>query len=188
MAKYLNKEQIEYLISVRNRVFPERNRARAQTGIDVLDNDTLSSLSVWEIVVNYDPDFNINFARNGEDGMSQGVITEHKCSNIQPSKKGVVGLGAFQFHAMGRLDYPRYILTARRKDNLELVRMYDFSDPENVRQIIDHLTEQRDQWLERGRNDPSKMKRDVITLPESLLASMKIRETKTINNCQVFLG
>jgi hypothetical protein len=188
MAKYIEKSQIEYLIGVRDRVFPERNQAREATGIDVLDNDTLSSLSVYEIVTQYDADFNINFARNGEDGISNGVITEHKCSNIQPSKKGVVGLGAFQFHAMGKLDYPRYILTARRKDNLQLVRMYDFSDPANTKRIVDHLMAQRESWLAAGRIDPNKMKRDVITLPETLLAQMPTRETRVINNCTVFLG
>jgi len=187
MAKYLNKDAIQDLIKIRNNIFPERTRAFEQYQVDVLDNDTLSSLSVWEIVSQYDRDYNTNFARNGEDAVSNNIIIEQKCSNVMPTKKGVVGKAAFQFHAMGKLEYPRYILTVRRKDTLQPVRLYDISKEQNVKMISDHLLAEREKWLAKGQIDAVKnMKRDVITLPESLiLDNIQMSETTVINNCIV---
>jgi hypothetical protein len=188
MANYIEQSQIHQLIEVRDAIFKERSKAWADTGIDLFDNDTLSSLSVYEVVTTYDPDFNINFSRNGEDAISNGVKIENKCNTIKPNKKGIIGLAAFQFHAMGDLEYPRYILAVRRKDNLQLVRLYDITAPANALAIQEHLLGLRTAWLARGAKDPSKMKYDVITLPESLLNSFTFRETKQVNNCVVYLG
>jgi hypothetical protein len=188
MARYVNQETLSALIESRNRIFPERNRMMEESGIDILDNDTLSSLSIWEIVNEYDSDFTVNFARNGEDGQSNGVITEHKCSSIPPRRDGSVRFGAFQFHAMGQLEYPRYILAARRKDTLEMQRLYDISNPENVQKIINCLMEQRQEWLREGQKDHAKMKRDVIYLQEQFLQELLIQESTVINGCAVYRG
>ena len=188
MAKYIEKSKIENLIEVRNSIFKERSKAWADIGIDLFDNDTLSSLSIYEVVTQYDPDFNINFSRNGEDAVSNGVNIENKCHTIAPNKQGIIGKAAFQFHAMGDLEYPRYVLAVRRKDNLKLVRMYDISADENVSSIQQHLLSLRAAWLAKGTKDNSKMKYDVITLPESLLESFSFKETKLVNDCQVHIG
>lgn len=188
MAKYITKEEINRLKTMRDEIFAERNRAFEETGIDLLDNDTLSSLSVYEIVSDYDPDFNVNFARNGEDGISNGVISEHKCSNIVPNKKGEIKSASFQFHAMGKIDYPRYILFVRNKATLELTRMYDISASNSVKAIVDCLQAQSDVWLAEGKKDTAKMKRDVIYLPEEFLKTLPFKETKVINNCTVMIG
>lgn len=188
MAKYVDQETLNELIESRDRIFPERNRVMELYGIDILDNDTLSSLSIWEVVSEYDSDFTVNFARNGEDGKSLGVITEHKCSNIPARKDGTIRLGAFQFHAMGQLEYPRFILAARRKDSLEIQRLYDISQPENVRKIENCLMEQREQWLAEGQKDHAKMKRDVIYLREQFLQELDINDPIEIKHCEVYRG
>ena len=70
MAKYLEPQVLTQLDEYRRKIFELRQQAYQLTNIDVLDNDTLSALSIYEIVRQYDPDYNINFARNGEDAMS----------------------------------------------------------------------------------------------------------------------
>jgi hypothetical protein len=188
MAKYIAKEKINKLKETRDEIFVKRNRVFEEDGIDLLDNDTLSSLSVYEIVSEYDPDFNVNFARNGEDGISNDIISEHKCSNINPSKKGVIGSAKFQFHAMGKIDYPRYILFVRNKKTLELVRMYDISSADSVKAIVDCLQAQSDVWLAEGKKDHKKMKRDVIYLSEEFIKTLTFKESKVINNCAISIG
>lgn len=189
MAKYLKSSDICELIKIRNKIFPERIKAFDQYKIDVLDNDVLSSLSIWEIVSQYDDNYNINFARNGEDAISNNVIIEQKCASIIPSKKGKIKSAAFQFHAMGNLEYPRYIFVVRRKDNLNIVRLYDIKHSINTKIILDHLMNERNKWLEKGKlNEVKNMKRDVITLPETMFqTTIKITNKLTVNNCEVFM-
>jgi hypothetical protein len=182
MAKYLGTDAIEHLIEVRDRIFKERSDPYLKYTVDVLDNDVLSSLSIYEIVSQYLENYNINFARNGEDAMVGEVIIEQKCSNIKKPKDKA----GFQFHAMGNLEYPRYIFAVRQKENLKILRLYDISTKENVAMVKNHLLEERRLWLERGRLDESKMKRDVILLPEkTLLENLTIEAQLTINECEV---
>ena len=82
MAKYLEKPANKELNEYRQKIFDIRKEAFAKFGIDVLDTDTLSSLSIYEVVSQYDTDYNINFSRNGEDAKSNGVLAEQKCSKI----------------------------------------------------------------------------------------------------------
>jgi hypothetical protein len=182
MAKYLEVDAIKDLIETRDRIFAERKEPYLKYTVDVLDNDVLSSLSIYEIVSQYETNYNINFARNGEDAMASGVIIEQKCSNI----KKVTAKAGFQFHAMGTLEYPRYILAVRQKENLKILRLYDISTAENVQMVQEHLLGERLAWLERGRLDESKMKRDVILLPEKTLKEkLVVSEQLVINNCEV---
>jgi len=182
MAKYLEVESIKDLIETRDRIFAERKEPYLKYTVDVLDNDVLSSLSIYEIVSQYETNYNINFARNGEDAISNGTIIEQKCCNV----KKVTEKANFQFHAMGNLEYPRYILAVRQKENLKLLRLYDIGAEKNVQLVQEHLLGERRAWLERGRLDESKMKRDVILLPEKFLKEqLTITEQVTINNCEV---
>ncbi len=174
MAKYLAPETLAQLDEYRKQIFALREAAYKLTGIDVLDNDTLSALSIYEIVRQYDPNYNINFARNGEDAMSVLndliVYIEMKASRIERKKRsGEYGLAGFQFHAMGNIEYDRYILVTRDKATLSLIRIYDISGLENCSAIQTHLLAEREAWLARGRKDQAKMKHDVIQLPEALL-------------------
>ena len=187
MANYLDKSVLADLNEVRKKIFELREEAYKKHKIDVLDNDTLSSLCVYEVVSQYDADYNINFSRNGEDAKSDEVIIEQKCSRIEKKKRsGLYPDAVFQFHAMGNLEYPRYILSTRNKDDLELIRVYDVSQPDNVKVILEHLLNERNKWLEAGLLDNSKMKRDVICIPEELLRNqLTITKTEVVNGCEV---
>jgi hypothetical protein len=187
MAKYLDPEVLRELDEYRKRIFAEREEIYRKYRIDVLDNDTLSSLSVYEIVSQYDADYNINFARNGEDAQSNGVLIEQKCSRVEKRKKaGTYPDALYQFHAMGDLIYPRYILVSRDKTTLELVRMYDISEPNNVKLVQDYLMKERQAWEDRCAIDKKYMKRDVIGIPESeLKEKLIVTEQLVINDCAV---
>jgi hypothetical protein len=187
MALYLDKEALVDLDEYRRQIFALREEAYKKHNIDILDNDTLSALSVYEVVQQYDADYNINFSRNGEDAKSQGVLIEQKCSRIQKKKRSKeYPMADFQFHAMGDLEYSRYILASRDKANLDLVRIYDVSNPANTKLIQDHLNNEKNKWLERGKKDQSKMKRDVITMPEKVMHGNLVGITTTIiNGCEV---
>ena len=187
-SKYVDRETLSELFKARDRIIRERNRIMDCSGIDILDNDTISSLSLWEIVSQYDSDFTINFSRNGEDGQSNGIITEHKCCKNYPRKDGSIRLGSFQFHAMGELEYPRFIFAACCKKTLEFRRLYDIAQYENVQKIVDCLMKQRKQWLSRGQKDHTKMKRDVITIKEQFLQSFDLDLINTMSNCEVYRG
>ncbi len=174
MAKYLKPETLAQLDECRKQIFALREAAYKLTGIDVLDNDTLSALSIYEIVRQYDQEYNINFARNGEDAMSVIneliVLIEQKASRITRYKKtGLYKQAAFQFHAMGNLEYDRYIFAARDEATLALVRIYDISAPVNCLQIQAHLLAERAAWEAKNVQLGKTQKRDVIVLPEALL-------------------
>lgn len=190
MGKYLTEECIKDLIHLKNTVFSTREDGYKKYSIDLLDNDTLSSLSIWEIVRQYDHDYNTNFARNGEDAMSNGVMIEQKCASVKPSVSGKIRNAEFQFHAMGDLEYPRYILVVRRKDTLSPVRLYDISDPFHTQLLYENLLCSRTKWLEKARKDEKKnMKYDVITLSEIFIKEkIKLSAPVIINNCHVFKG
>lgn len=188
MANYLKPDVLAQLDEYRRKIFALREEAYKLTKIDVLDNDTLSALSIYEIVRQYDADYNINFARNGEDAKSAGVDIEMKASRIERKKRsGLYGLAGFQFHAMGNIEYNRYIFVTRDKATLSLIRIYDISNAENCLQVQAHLLAEREAWLARGRKDQAKMKHDVIQLPETLL--QKFETTKsTIDGVEVVRG
>ena len=185
MANYLKPETLAQLDEYRRKIFALREEAYKLTGIDVLDNDTLSALSIYEIVRQYDTDYNINFARNGEDAKSLGVDIEMKASRIERKKRsGLYGLAGFQFHAMGNIEYSRYILVTRDKATLSLIRIYDISAVEHCSAIQAHLLAEREAWLARGRKDQAKMKHDVIQLPEALLQTFEAT-TSVIDGVEV---
>jgi hypothetical protein len=181
MAKYLESSSIADLNQFRQQIFKIRNEAISITGIDVLDTDTLSSLAIHQIVSQYDKDYNINFSRNGEDAKSNNILIEQKASKIKKDHLKA----AFMFHAMGNLEYPRYIFVVRRESDLQILRIYDISSSSNVKIIQNHLLTQRVNWLAKGKLDESKMKRDVITVPEQILLALTNTTTKLIDGCTV---
>ena len=186
MAKYLDKESLAGLDEYRHKIFALRAEAYAKYKIDVLDNDTLSALSIYEKVVQYDSDYNINFARNGEDAISGGVLIEQKCSRIEKKKRsGLYANAGFQFHAMGNLEYDRYILVSRDKATLELVCIYDVSTEANTKLIQTHLLNERAKWEEKNKRLGKTHKHDVIIVPEDILRNMAGANTQTIQGCKV---
>ena len=187
MAKYLEPAVLKELDEYRKRIFADREEIYRKHKIDVLDTDTLSSLSVYEIVIQYDSDYNINFARNGEDAKSRDVLIEQKCSRVEKRKRlGTYPDALYQFHAMGDLIYPRYILVSRDKATLALVKLYDISQLENVKLVQDYLMGERRSWEDRCAVDKKYMKRDVIGIPESVLTeNLVVTEKLIIDNCTV---
>jgi hypothetical protein len=169
-SKYLAPTVVAQLDVFRKQIFQLRQQAYLLTNIDLLDNDTLSALSIYEIVSQYDPNYNINFARNGEDAKSQGVDIEMKATRVKRYKKtGLCKLAAFQFHAGGELNYPRYIFATRDETTLDLVRIYDISDAGLCLQIQAHLLAESDAWEAKNVALGKTQRRDVILLPEALL-------------------
>ena len=183
MAKYFQPHEIQDLIETRNRIFPERISAYQQHGIDILANDTLSSLSIYEIVSTYDAGYNINFARNGEDAISNGVKIEQKCCAIKKKADGTYPNATFMFHAMGDLEYPRYIFAARDNMTLQLLKLFDIKRAEHTKIVLKIFLNLKKEWLKTGAKSY-----DVIQIPESyILENIKFTDKKIINNCEVFI-
>ena len=193
MAKYFDPSALHEMDEARKRIFAERETIYKKFKVDILDTDALSSLSIYNIVKQYDPNYNVNFARNGEDGKSGETLSEHKACRVDGrfTKTGKLrknaGLdAAFQFHAMGDIGHQRYIFVARCKDDLSILRMYDISNKDNCKKIVDHLMDERQKWLDRSSGDPSKMKRDIIQISEKqILEQIKFNNT-TIDNVVVY--
>lgn len=177
---YLDQSHIQDLISARNKIFSEHHRVWHQHQIDILANDTLSALSIWEVVNQYDSDYNINFHRNGEDAKSQGVLIEQKCATVKPGKRGGVAQAGFQFHAQGKLNYDRYIFAVRRKDNLELARLWDVVSDPAVSLVQGCLALGKQTWIDRG-----KPNHDAILVKEQDLRGLSIIQQLLINGCTV---
>jgi hypothetical protein len=183
MAHYIDPNTLKELNEYRRKIFELREEAYAKFDIDVLDNDTLSALSIYEVVSQYDTSYNINFARNGEDAISNGVLIEQKCSRIEKKKRsGLYPNAGFQFHAMGNLEYPRYIFATRDKSNLGLIRIYDISNEENTLQVQSHLLTERKKWEDKNKRLGYTQKHDVIILPEELLIGHLKNATKQVIN------
>jgi hypothetical protein len=187
MANYLKAEDLIALDEYRRKIFALRAEAYAKFKIDVLDNDTLSALSIYEVVSQYDTDYNINFSRNGEDGKSNGVLIEQKASRIERKKKtGQYPYAGFQFHAMGNIEYDRYIFATRDRATLDLVRIYDISIASNTTLVQNHLLGERKKWEDKNKALGYTQKHDVIILPEDILVSGLSDSVKqTINSVEV---
>jgi len=194
MAKYFNAPELSVMNQAREQIFAIRTMLYKQFKIDILDTDALSALSIYQIVNQYDPDYNINFARNGEDARSGEILIENKATRVAglltatgKPRKGAGTDAAFQFHAMGDLDHQRYILVARNREDLSVMRIYDISNQANRTIVLDYLMAERDAWLKRTAGDKTKMKRDIILLPEKIiLEKLNFTSKFIIDNCQVF--
>ena len=112
MAKYFSSGVLTELAAVRDSIYAERAKIWNTYGVDILDTDCLSSLQIYDVVSQYDKDFNVNFARNGEDGTSRGVMIEQKTSKVDKDVKKA----GFMFHAMGDIIHDRYIFAVRNKN------------------------------------------------------------------------
>jgi hypothetical protein len=194
MAKYFDSASLKEMNDARQEIYKQRELIYQKYKIDLLDTDALSALSIYEIVNQYDPDFNINFARNGEDAKSNGVLIEQKATRVEgpltktgkPRKNAGID-AAFQFHAMGDIDHARYIFVARNKSDLSVVRIYDISEASNVQKVVGHLMAERNAWLAKTQGNQASMKRDIIVLPEQfILDNITFGKPMTVNGCQVF--
>lgn len=194
MAKYFDDISIQEMNEARKRIYDEREAIYKKYGVDLLDTDALSAIAVYEIVKQYDPNYNINFSRNGEDAQSNGVLIEQKATRVQGDltktgkpRKNAGTDAAFQFHAMGDIESDRYIFVARHHEDLSVLRIYDIGTAGNCQLVVEHLTNERNKWLARSQGNQAMMKRDIITLPEKfILDQIQFKSKTNINNCTVY--
>lgn len=194
MAKYLDSTALTEMNEARLQIFAIRAEIYRNYQIDVLDTDALSALSIHEIVSQYDSDYNINFSRNGEDAISNGVLIEQKAARVngaltktgKPRKNADTDAG-FQFHAMGDIEHERYIFVARKKDDLSVIRMYDISTKSNCQIIKNYLLQERANWLAKGQANAAQMKRDIISISERFIKQkLNLSAPTIISGCAVY--
>jgi len=195
MGKYFNSADLAEMNLVRERIFAERTAIYQKYKIDILDTDALSALAIYQIVNQYDPDYNINFSRNNEDAKSKDILIEQKATRVDglytktgKPRKNAGYDAVFQFHAMGDIEHDRYIFVARNKENLSLMRLYDIQEADNLAKVINHLINERHRWLERTKGDAKLMKRDIIAIGEKYIReNLSFPLIKTIDGCEVFI-
>lgn len=179
-AIFLTKDQIVNLIDYKNKIFESRNTVYNNYGIDILSNDILSSLAMWEIIFEYDPEYTPNFHRNGIDGKSSQFLIERKCSKKMPNKEGKVGLSDWKFHAQEKNTADRYIFGVRRADNLDMVRIYDIQSKSALNKIHQCLSTGKQRWIDKGRPNW-----DALVVPEKILTTIKPKQLLNIRNCAI---
>lgn len=177
---FFDKEQILDLIKYKNIIFNKRNKVYQTYNIDILSNDILSSLDMWEIIFEYDSQYTPNFHRNGPDGKSSDLLIERKCSKIKPNKKGEFGLSDWKFHAQEKNKADRYIFGVRRADNLSMVRIYDIQSDAGLKSVHQCLENGRQKWIEKGRPNW-----DALVVPEKILIGFVPIEKLNIKNCVI---
>lgn len=193
MAIYLDKNKIKEMDEARKHIFNIRADIYKKHKIDLLDTDALSALSIYEVVSQYDSDYNINLSRNGEDAKSKDTLIEMKACRVEgpltktgKTRKNAGADGCFLFHAMGDIKHSRYLFVARNKDTLDIERIYDIGNVENCEKIYQKLLSLRNEWLEKGSIDQKKMKRDVISISEKFLLGLFPKlNYLTINNVKI---
>jgi hypothetical protein len=175
--RYLDASILSEFVTSRNNIYSERTKIWKKYNIDILDTDNLSSLQIYDIVSQYDKNYNINFSRNGEDAKSNQVSIEQKCAKVNSNNQKC----GFMFHAMGDLIYSRYIFAVRRKDTLELLRIYDISSESNIKLIHNELNSLKEIYLKDGFR-----KYDGIFIKEKfLIDNIIFKDYPIINACKI---
>jgi hypothetical protein len=177
VAKYFEIEKLAKLSELGKQIYQIRTQCLEEYGIDILSTDNLSALPVYNIVSKYDTAFNVNFARNGEDAISNGNPAEIK--NVSVLK--AAGSASFMFHAMGDLAHTRYIFVVRLKSTLEPIRLYDIREQSNVAKVQQELERLKQDYLKGGFR-----KFDGIYIKESFfLSDLTLPVNTTVDNCTV---
>lgn len=177
MAKYFKLEAIAELSEWGKKIYDIRTECLEKYDIDILSTDNLSALPVHKIVSTYDTNFNVNFARNGEDAISNGNPAEIKNVSVQ----NLTSAASFMFHAMGDLIHSRYIFVVRLKKTLQPIRVYDISEPSNITKVQQELENLKQDYLKDGFR-----KFDGIYIKERfLLDNLSFPITLTVENCKV---
>jgi hypothetical protein len=194
MSKYCTAEQIKDMNEARKQIFAIRTAMFKNYEVDLLDTDAMSALAIRDIVTQYDPNYEINFARNGEDAKSGEVLIEQKTNSVKHpvGKSGKLrrtgGRDAdFMFHAMGDIKHTRYIFVARLKTDFTLLRLYDIAAPENTSKIYNELLRMKNEWLNSIQTDAKFAKFDGIYLKEEfILDNIPFYHNIMVDTCKVF--
>ena len=177
------------LVKIRNAILERYN-------FDVLDSgDAISNIQAWDIISQYDTEFEPNFHRNGvdaKDGSEMKSTRVHVPSVTKtgrPSKADKFN-AAWTLHAVSDYSH-RWIWIARDRKTSEIVRIYDISDSKSVGIIVNHLEEQRQKYLRKyttDKADVTKIKNDRIGISEKFIRANIPFTTSKINNCEVMKG
>ena len=165
-----------------------RNAEMVKSGIDYLDNDNMSLGVFAPIIKKIDPNYEPNFARNGDDGFTiqddKEIGVESKTSKVKKYKrKKGYPKATFAFHAKGLISYDRYAFCTWDKNTLQPLSIYYVKDSKNVTAINDELKILSDEW---SRKPTTKAGYDVIRIKEIMLTDM-IKTTKDIDGCKVYI-
>jgi hypothetical protein len=187
--KYCEPSALAEMQNALIKIYNEREIIYRKFGINLLDTDALSSLTIYQIIKQYDSDYNINFARNGEDAKSNGILIEQKTTQVNgtltkngKSRKGYGRDANWAFHVGGDLDHQRYVLVARSKIDLSVLRIYDISNANNRKIILDELNNKAVAWHAKGFR-----KNDIITISEKIiLENCTFNTPIIIDNCKIF--
>jgi hypothetical protein len=187
-SKYLDSESLDKINNSIEIVKKIRNDIYKNYKIDILDNDSISLASFYNIIKKVDSNYNCNFSRNGEDGHTiiDGVTVkiESKCSKVAKKKNGSYGKTNFAFHAKGLIKHQAYIFSVWSKDDLEPLRCYYVKDVKNVAKINERLQKLSDEW---SKKPATKAGYDVIRIEEDMLLKMLQTSSNIIDKDKVCL-
>lgn len=179
MGKYYSPHQLADMWASAQNILAVRAEVRTGHEIDILSTDVISALIDYQTIKQYDEDFNINLARNGEDGKSNGTHIELKSSQVDGpwTKRGRLRKNAFRdasfmFHALGDIKHDRYIFVARNKADLSIDRLYDIASYENCDKVYQCLLIEKNKWIEKVSLSQKKGKHDPIFIKEEFLIDL----------------
>ena len=185
MTLYLDESNLKTVMEAHEQIRIIRNNTFIKTGVDVLENDTVSLLSFAPYLRKIDPNYNPNFARNGDDGNTikgnavKGV--ESKTTKVNPLKKGGYSKATFAFHAKGLINHEIYSFNTWDKNTLTPQSLYYAQNPKNVKVINKELENMSEEW---SKKPATKAGYDVIRIKEDMLKEM-VETTEDINGCKV---
>jgi len=194
---FLDDSQMETLGDFAKEIIKSRNLSRTAVksviSIDLLDTDKIKTVVSAGVIKQYDPDYRVNMRRNGIDGASGEDRIEVKNSVIENATRrrmsgpneGKCRDAGWQFHAFHNEDYDRLILIVWDKESLEVVRIYDIKHIENIEKIKTHLDKETETFNEKVKQMGKKATRDVIVLPEQLVAQSQNLSTSIVEGVTV---
>lgn len=187
MAIYINESLLFDHINAAEKIIEIRNNIINMCGIDLTENDTLSSLVFSPIIKKIENSYSPNFARNGGDGRIKindiFEDVELKTSKVKSLKKGGYSKTSFAFHANGLLYHEKYIFNTWDINTLSPVSVFYITSADSIKIINEELAKLSTAWSLKPK---TKGGYDVIRIKEELLLSM-IKETKIIDNCKVYI-
>lgn len=187
MSKYFTKTVLSEIIEATDKIKNIRNGIYLKYGVDILDNDSISLSTFFNIIRQIDPEYNCNFSRNGEDGYTiidgNQIHIETKSTKVKKNKKGKHTTTTFAFHAKGLINHDAYIFNVWDKKTLDPVRCYYVKKKINVEKINSELKKLSEEW---EKKPLTKGGYDVIRIDEKMLLNIT-KEFKQIDNCKVYV-
>lgn len=187
MSTYLTETTLNELENAVSEISKIRESILKSTGVDILVNDTVNNININKIVKKYDPSFEINFSRNGEDAKSDNISNiELKSTTLEIKKNNTYPKASFAFHAMGKLDHDSYMFVSRDKASGLPIAIFDIRLQENAKKVYQELLKMSDHWYE-TKAKVKKTSYDVIRLSEDFITDNIKFSVKYIDNVKVYV-